>query len=203
MCDWTLNWGDVPTWITALATILALIAAVWAVRASWSVLRLEQQREDRAEKAEEERREQVHRAAQADAVAGWIHRLDAVYHDVAGTLETPPIWGAKIVNVSLLPVYDVKVGFHRPNGRRLADVDYGLLPPGETFVASPVNLAIEDPVGPGNEKSVRVEVEFRDTAGRVWLRDRYGLLTLVQTNQYIRTSGGVLPSGVGGSTSSG
>lgn len=34
MCEWSINWGDVPTWIGAIGTLLAILWAVFLYRSS-------------------------------------------------------------------------------------------------------------------------------------------------------------------------
>jgi hypothetical protein len=71
-----IDWGDVPTWITAVAAVFALIAAAIAVSHSLRLLKLEQQREDRAETMERARQDREARAEQADQIAVWISSPD-------------------------------------------------------------------------------------------------------------------------------
>jgi hypothetical protein len=67
------DWGDVPSWIEAIATVLAFFAAGWAVVRTGELLRIEQGRDvDRARETAD-LRERAERAEQADLVAAWSH----------------------------------------------------------------------------------------------------------------------------------
>jgi hypothetical protein len=77
-----VDWGDVPTWVGALTTIGALIAAGWLVK-------VELGRDRRTTEASA-------RAQQADLVASWNDQVDS------------DSW-AVVRNGSQLPIYDVYV----------------------------------------------------------------------------------------------
>lgn len=165
------DWGDVPTWITAFATVIALAAAVLAVRASWEVLKVERQREDRTVKAEDERRQREERAEQADLVAVW---------------SVPASARTVIHNGSQLPIYRVVVTYVFPSVGESREA--GLLvavPPGtkEAPVPALPDVMVDpysgEPVTIGMDVTgARHEVRFVDTGGRHWHRNIDGVLTL-------------------------
>jgi hypothetical protein len=174
-----VDWGDAPTWITAVATIAALIAAGLAVRASWAVLKLETRREDRAEKADAERRAAAERAEQADYVAAWMHWNDGVPLFPDTTIFGPMMgqgWGALVTNASSLPIYTVALVFYGRDGEERDRVEKDFVPPGESHV--PWNKELRQGDGEDRElgTDIRVEIFFRDTAGRTWRRDMNGVL---------------------------
>ena len=131
----SLAWGDVPTWLLVLVSLLALGAAALAyekqsqeVHGHAEQLRLEseqladqkrvnneqvrlmalQEQELRAAQDERERQDVERREAQAHQVAAWFG-LDSEPEDTGG----PQVkWGAFVRNASLLPVFDVRVSFH-------------------------------------------------------------------------------------------
>lgn len=59
-----MDWGSVPVWVSAVAGVVALVAAVLAARFTWLALIRERQRD--AERRERERREQ------ASKVTAWL-----------------------------------------------------------------------------------------------------------------------------------
>jgi hypothetical protein len=158
--DWLLD-GDggdsFPAWIAALATVGAFIAAFVAVRHSWALLRLERTRRAEAEQAAE-------RAVQADGIAAWM----------------TPSGETHVRNSSDLPVYDVAVAW--VDGADQRGIELGTWPPDhEQTVQFPFTAGVrngltgeighyEDP------RRYRVLVRFRDTAGRTWQRDQFGVL---------------------------
>lgn len=161
-----IDWGDVPTWITAAATVAALVAAVLAVRASWQVLKLEAQRENRAEQAEAERRSREDRADQADLVAVW----PAGYS------------GAVIRNGSALPIYRVTVTYVTSAGEVHESTEVDVVPPGEREAPWPPDAQTPDDEGNVTFNfdlvHARNGIRFVDSAGRRWHRDGNGVLAL-------------------------
>jgi hypothetical protein len=90
-------WGDLPTWIAAIAAIGAGIIAYQLYRIS----------------------EDDRRSAQAAKVAAWYgSRQQTVMQRQEGSVQShpvsAPIWGAYLRNASDLLVYDVKVRFYFP-----------------------------------------------------------------------------------------
>jgi hypothetical protein len=159
--------GDLATWASAAATFLAVVAALWLAR-----------RDDRRRHGEDRRR-------QAEAISGWIASLQMVSAD--GTQRLLPI---EIQNASDRLAYRVVVSLVRDprslKGEKPRDDDLprrpqsddvgeayrfrafvGELPPGRTSVT------IEYPGG-GMHIRWALELCFRDSAGRSWLRTSAG-----------------------------
>lgn len=166
------DWGDVPTWLNAIVTTGALVAAAIAARAAWAVLGFQRDTESKRGEAEE-------RAAQADLVAAW--------HDTwrVGRSATLRSRGAVLLNQSPLPVYELTVAFLGPDNIKRASVTLPVVPPGEQKVSWPYEL--RTPAGQDEHRvplyveslsEFSVAIDFRDTAGRLWYRDRDGRLTL-------------------------
>src|SRR5689334_11831407 len=105
-----MDWGDVPTWVQAIATLLALIAAGAAASAAWQVLAVERKRDVDRQQVEDERRAAEARG-QADRVAAWPSTSPTEQN-----APPPPQQGVSIRNASELPVYNVRVFFERLNG---------------------------------------------------------------------------------------
>ena len=103
---WTmsLNYGDVPTWITGLATVVALTFAYLAARSASKVYRLESQRDIVAE-AERTARDMRGRRTQASRIAVWLEP----------TSSLPPAFNVKYSNTSQLPIREVCVQLRAPN----------------------------------------------------------------------------------------
>ncbi|BCB76969.1 hypothetical protein GCM10022251_44520 [Phytohabitans flavus] len=152
------DWGDVPTWLSSVGTVFALIFAALAALAAQRVYRIESER-DRV--AADARREQVAfaRRTQAALVSAWWGRgADG--------------WGAFVRNASETPVYQVGLtvlDIHDPNvGDR---IDLPIVPPSAQPVFQPSGLT----ASPGGD--YRVEVTFTDSAGVRWIRDQLGRLS--------------------------
>jgi hypothetical protein len=112
-----LNWGDFPTWISAVASVGALIFAALAAIAAYRLFKVETERDSR--QGDEERR-----ARQAHAVSAW-YALDAERR----------LYGCHLRNASDSPVYDVAIEYYLPipgEGLSFWGVgDHAVLPPSE------------------------------------------------------------------------
>jgi hypothetical protein len=184
------RWGDVPTWVAAIATLAAVTIAIWAgvsakkagqaarrtARTSLHLLKIEQARDD-------EQRTAHARLHQADLVAAW-HAWGEVPHFVGGTIW---VWGATIQNGSPLPVYEVRAVLIADSDRRVADsVSVSVLPPGlhhrawpngpDGYRKSSGTDEGGNPIYTEARDQFKVELSFRDTAGREWKRDAGGHL---------------------------
>jgi hypothetical protein len=119
-----LAWGDVATWLSAIVTLLALLAAVFAGLVAYDLLNVETERDRKA--AEERTRvadervaqRQADQRAQASRVTAWFEQYymntgEGLPPDVAPT--HPATWGAAIRNASDLAVLDVRVFFYFVN----------------------------------------------------------------------------------------
>ncbi|WP_427885475.1 hypothetical protein ACQHIV_24535 [Kribbella sp. GL6] len=152
-------------WVSALAALGALVAAVFAGIAAWRLYKIEDDRELQA---------------QARQVSAWISvKLDG---------ENAP-YGIEFTNGSLAPVYDVTVLANDSNGVRQDKLDLTVLPPGRYFaekIKASYHWAYPDPVEEVGyplrpvAKSTKWRVEqltFRDSANVAWTRDAAGVLT--------------------------
>jgi hypothetical protein len=160
-------WGDIPTWIAAVA---AIGAGFIAYRVYWISA------EDR-------------RSAQAARVAAWygLWKHEAVTPNVYTKHPSPaPAWGAFLRNASDLPVYDVHVKFYFPppgthdyvETWNIHTVMQQVLPPSDTPIHVPIDevelrLYSDDP---RMDAFHRVQIEFTDTQGIRWHRDVKGRL---------------------------
>jgi hypothetical protein len=184
------SWGNVPTWVLAITTLLGFIAATLAALITYELLRIESRRDQVA--AEERRqREQAERREQASRIAAWYGRWSSVVKG-PGMAADPREWprsGAIVANASDLPVYNVRVSFcvavdpsagltWRQGERFLGALR--LMPPGEQHVEMPDPVKAEDEAG-GNEPTWLVAIEFTDASGVRWVRDPRGRLEPAQS----------------------
>ncbi len=173
------QWGDVPTWINAITTTFALVAAAVAAMVAYRLYQIESSREARTA----EDRESVaegRRRAQANKVAAWFDSKDAA----------SKVWGAVIRNASDLPIFDIQVRFvfnfelwsGGPRDNMEAEDAEQLirvLPPSvDRFIEMPESYRR---ITEGYEFDIKlhmVEIEFTDAASNRWLRDVSGTLRL-------------------------
>lgn len=163
----------IPSWISALASVGALLAAVVAGVTARRLYGIEREREHRLTEADERR--------QAVRVSAWVA-------EVVGPNAGERSPGVVVVNASQTAVRDVLVSVIEPDDRRRAALRLAILPPGEYFAAAQPppyhwgfpNLlsALEYPARPVmRSRQWRVtEVTFRDAADRSWRRDDAGVL---------------------------
>lgn len=173
-----IDWGDVPTWISAITTALALIAA-------FTVVTIELRR-DKARRVAEER------GRQADGVTAWYENRPGEVGIRGGPTWSVPRWVAVVQNDSPLPIYNVLVTFYvmDSSGKLLTmfvSPRLLLVKPGEELVDPPSNLSDSltenDGDGDGDRKGqqtqVGVSITFRDTAGIKWVRHHDGRLARI------------------------
>lgn len=164
-----VQYGDLPTWISAVASLAALAFAAAATVAAIRVYRIESGR-DRIAAAETRQREEQARRSQAVLVSGWWGG------DPHGRR---PRAGALIRNASDAPVYQVTISVLDPVvPDSSATLSVPVVPPSETPGFYPVPDA-----GPGSaavQGEQRVELSFTDAAGLRWLRDQRGRLSEVR-----------------------
>ncbi len=171
------DWGDVPTWVGAITTALALIAAGYAAKVSWNVLKVEQVRDAAAAEAAARERDRERRA-QADLIATW---LQPSAHEDSDNAEI------RVRNASSLPVYQVVVEV-MAGGAVTAAVPWMVLPPGEVGAALPPGSRgrrqslVADVYGNEAEgyehrlEDLSVRLRFIDAVGASWARSESGAL---------------------------
>jgi hypothetical protein len=198
-----LSWGDVPTWVLAITTLLALLAAAFAGLVAYDVLKVENARdlaaaderilaaEDRKRAANERAAErEADRRAQASKVTAWFDFYTPGVQPVIGRPVQAPSdvlqAGAAVRNASELPVMDVRVFFFWVNdpgdGKPwTAELRYAslesirVIPPGQTSH----HRLPEDICSMAKECNGQVYVvgvEFTDANGIRWMRDARGAL---------------------------
>lgn len=166
----TLDWGDVPSWLGGLGTTAAVAVALW-----------QSGRETRKQRAERER-------APAETVAAWIASDDLVPSSGDHAEVSDRQVAVHIKNGSEVPIYTVSVVLVPLKGtkaERGEDVVYlspemaslavfSVVPPGtyRTTFALP-------PWANKKEQRVGVEIAFKDSAGRSWVRRGNGELSFL------------------------
>ncbi|WP_431977590.1 hypothetical protein [Micromonospora haikouensis] len=188
--------GDVATWIGSVANVATLGLALAAGIVSFRIYKIES---DRDRRAEDERRERAldERRAQAELVSTWfakdeesLHRRKIVWGRV--------LWGAIVLNSSNLPIYDVVVFFrpkeaanypHQVDGHGIPGEAIRVVPPHQGTVMVDMPEAMDALPAENRLQLVDVSMEFRDSAGRRWLRDWNGfLLDITPTAEGLRAS---------------
>jgi hypothetical protein len=208
-----LNYGDLPTWLTSIATVGALIFAYLAAKSASRIYQLESGR-DRIAEQERHARDRRDRRAQAARVAVWLEPQSSM----------PPSFNVKYSNTSQLPIREVSIRLCAPNLD--GGVSHPFLPPTTQPVVLPeasirINQHItSDPqivlntifslmspgqTGPirsasvggqmeiiGQLGSVGVGITFNDTEGVRWNRSLEGRLEEVDRS-FRSIQGGVIP----------
>ena len=163
-----VDYGDVPTWIAAVATVLALTAAGFAAWASWKVLKREAQRD--ADRDEADRRQQ------ANLVAAWRGVVSGTGHQRGVGLYRPVVR-----NGSALPIYQVGVEVVFEGSAGVVHKTE-VLAPGQWFVTLGGDFHFADHpaeklrLSDQSSPAFQVAVSFRDAAGMAWRRDENGHL---------------------------
>jgi arabinogalactan oligomer / maltooligosaccharide transport system substrate-binding protein len=162
-----VNWGDIPTWISSLAGLLALVFAAAAVIWTRRMFRIESDR-DRVDAVERRAQRDFARRGQAALVSAWW-----------GARESNGEWGAHVRNASEAPVYQAHLTVLNPDDpASAAKIELPVLPPSEAASFHPV---VDHTVG-DREFECRTTLTFTDAAGVRWQRDAYGRLVELAPN---------------------
>ena len=176
----SVNWGDVPAWLTMIATFLAVVAAVFAGIGASGLLSVERERDKKTDDREVRR--------QANLIAGWIEPEITLYGDSAFTAQV----NARLSNPSEQPIYQITLSIFT-NQAPLINWYYSTFPPkGELSVHLPEDQLISESrsingvifrsesLARENAQFIAdkftLEFSFRDSAGKEWLRDSTGKL---------------------------
>lgn len=184
-----ISWGDFPSWVTAVATVLALVAASYAAWRTGRIVSIELGR-DRQREQDEERR-------QASQVAAWA--AESVHDPVGGSnvfsqYTTMSVSGF-VINGSSQPIFNIGVLWFVED-ESIHETALAVLPPGgaETWeMPDEVMARFDDQTAEQGQKplrgyleaqllssmaaeKLRLEVSFDDSHGRRWTRDRFGNL---------------------------
>jgi hypothetical protein len=190
-----LNWGDFPTWVVAITTLLAFLAAAFAGLVAYNLLGVETTRdlkaaEQRLFAAEERKRladeraaqREAERRAQASKITAWFNFFEVLRPN--DTLEGT--WGATVDNTSELPILDVRIFYYRVNDphdgspwtteQRYASIDrIRVIPPGQSRNQE-LPRRVRNMAQECNNDVYLVGIEFTDANGIRWFRDERGAL---------------------------
>jgi arabinogalactan oligomer/maltooligosaccharide transport system substrate-binding protein len=171
-----VSWGDVPGWLSSVATIVALLFAAAAAIATRNVFRIESERDRLASEGRREQ-ERINRRSQAALVSAWWDASSG-----------PKGCGVFVRNASEAPVYQAHLTFlGRDDGSEDTKIHCLVIPPGELPQFLPVEPAPNDPGEEPKDFVRRVRLTFTDAAGVRWVRDEYGRLVELRPNLFIRT----------------
>jgi hypothetical protein len=147
-------WGDIPTWISAIATIGLLIGAIVAAR--YAIKAFGKQATEVAILTEEAKRQAAERR-KAQAAAVWIG-----VQPQGNRLVQPTAY-----NSSSLPIFDVQFWYSYP-GQLTGPDDLGMIMPGPTgWNGRQMSY---------NEAIEHATLTFRDAEGVRWIRLPDGIL---------------------------
>lgn len=166
--------GNAAEWVSAIASVGALLAAVVAGYAAWRLYRVESERD----KVAAWRR----LSEQARLVPAWI----AVVVDDEGRVAST---GLMVVNRAESPIFDIRISATDKESDLIrTPAKMAMLPPGRYFVArqgAPFTWAYADsadsvegvirPVTKTDKWRVD-QLEFVDSGNVAWSRDRHGRL---------------------------
>jgi hypothetical protein len=194
-----LNWGDFPTWVVAITTLLAFLAAAFGGLVAYELFKVETERdlkaaEERSFAAADRQRTENERAAQLDAerraqaskVTAWFHRFTIDRPMPPRGVVREDTWGAAIRNASDLPILDVQVFFYWvydpadggpwSTDQRHASLErIRVIPPGQTQDHElPYSVRRREHVC--NTQVYLVGIEFTDANGRRWFRNERAAL---------------------------
>lgn len=171
-----LQWGDVPSEISAMATVFALGFASVAAVAARRTYRIESER-DRVNSAARQAQEGFVRRTQAARVSAWWEKS-----------ADDGSWGAFVRNASEAPIYQVYLTILSPDDHTDAvKLHFSSIPPSEQARFLPVEL----PSGEHESRPAdrRVKLTFTDSVGVRWTRNQYGRLSEMEPSLRIRADG--------------
>ncbi|MDT5037776.1 MAG: arabinogalactan oligomer / maltooligosaccharide transport system substrate-binding protein [Micromonosporaceae bacterium] len=171
-----VNPGDLPTWVSAVASLFAVIGAAIAARQAGRIYRLESAR-DEAAREEQRDRDRLARRAQGALVSGWWGydgKMPAVRNGNAR-------WGAFVRNASELPVFRATVTIVNRTSAELAEsFDLPAIPPaGQPVFHAMKGTALTEMTKRQRDGWIfdyRVALAYTDSYGRRWIRDQHGAL---------------------------
>jgi hypothetical protein len=184
-----VRWGDVSGWITAIATVLALIAASVAARQAKAIVQLELERDEKRKVRDD--------SNQASQVAVWATESVAEPTDPTSWIGRFTVMSVSgfVVNNSSQPVYDVQVAWFVGEEQVYSAVLAVLPPKGleQWKLPTEVIARFDDATRERGDvvlrsldearllsrmtaDRLRLEVSFRDSSNQRWHRDRTGRL---------------------------
>jgi hypothetical protein len=176
---------DLPTWISAIASLLTVAVAGLAVVTAGRALRANSRRTELMEELVR-RREAEQDRHQADLVAAW----PVSEHDTFQKVITRGIVGAAIRNASSMPIYYAEITYRDDEAAWSAVRQIQTVAPGDepqvfagfdretsTGTPKPERINQDGSVRLSSSAHMKVELRFTDAQGRGWCRDDLGILT--------------------------
>jgi hypothetical protein len=157
---------------------------------SGELLKVERDRDEKRDTADDERRRADEQAKQADAIAAWP--ISRVFSGAEWATHA-----ARVQNNSTLPVWDVVVDFCGPDGEERASVTQPVVPPPGLDIPWPRDL--RKTLGTDENGAILTEaasdfsvaLTFRDAASIVWQRDRFGRIRKIMDLRFGSAAGRV------------
>lgn len=162
---YAVDWGDFPTWISAMGAVFALVFAAFAVIAARNTFRIESKSHALNTEAQRAHEASLRRAQAATVSAWWEH-------------DRPEQLTISTRNASDVPVYQAHVTVISRRSESIATkLDIPVLPPSDhpSPCELPETFAQRFRAGFTTD-DLRVRLTFTDSAGVRWVRDEYGQL---------------------------
>lgn len=164
------GWADIPSWMSAFGSVLALGFAAVAVVVTRRMYRIESERDRVSAEARDAQVAFARRAQAASVSAWWGESRDGR-------------WGTFVRNASETPVYQAYLTLLGPDDHSDGTkIDYPVVAPSDDALFWP--LSNDRPTQRPTPR--RVKLSFTDAAGVRWLRNQYGRLTELEPNLRIK-----------------
>jgi hypothetical protein len=167
----------VASWVMAVTTALALVAALWAGHTARKLYAIEQGRDRDREQAEERR--------QADLVASWVSwsGLRPPLALPSGRISPASL---AVQNGSAVPIYDVQVTYLEADATLGCQSFHVISPTGSQahyreIKCDAVLQRLDEPRGRDVRLDIRVSIAFTDAGGTRWTRESSGQLQKVDS----------------------
>lgn len=162
-----VNWGTMPAWLSAVGTVVAIVAVLIAAYSY--------RHDVQVRVADEDRRSMAERGAQAELITGWIyeHAEIGLEPDVKHRVDVG------LINASHGVVYDF---FVRVRCEVADPASVGTAGPwhreawGFVHVLAPGKWSVSLDLPKTAVKPLAVEIYFRDAKSVLWCRDANGVL---------------------------
>lgn len=182
-----LVWGDIPTWLTSIGSLGALIFAVIAAVYTKRTFDGERKRDLDVANARLDQDAYLRRSQAALVSAWWGRSLEST----VASQSTDSGWGAYLRNASEAPIYKAQMTVSHSNmqlGR--SAMSYPVVAPDPSSVFSAIQLPTGNASGSHGDPltDYRVSLRFTDAAGLRWIRDEYGALKQLDSGLIIWTS---------------
>jgi hypothetical protein len=180
-----IDFGDVPSWIAAVTSLLAFGAAVFAAIFTWRTLSIENSREARTEKRAEEE--------QANKIACWISDSDSENFELSGHKYKAIGVNMNIANASQQAIYEISISLFDKEAVLHVEKVSVIAPDSTATIPIPIEIVnrflpnhLQNVIGTVTKQaeneskriaeSLQLEITFMDSKGIYWRRGRKGNL---------------------------